>query len=441
MLADSSQLIIYRKIRNAVPFVGFLKVIEHYKIEGMDQEVLINTLYDSVNQLVELSQNQSFSGNLWHTYLTYLIANDENSFSRFCEKKGKVDGTINELVLSDLKIIKSLFEFDWSELENRLGIKAMSMLENYEPANMQGIVFNKRVRDRINELSVKLAKSKDEYELLEHISEFYNDYGVGKFGLHKSFRIVHQGEQVNIEPITNVEHKKLDDLVGYELQKKQLVENTLAFIKGEKANNVLLFGDSGTGKSTSVKAILNEYFPQGLRMIEVYKHQFQDLSYVISQIKNRNYKFIIYMDDLSFEESELEYKYLKAIIEGGLEKKPDNVLIYATSNRRHLVKETWNDKKQAPDDVHGNDAKQEKLSLYARFGVTIMFGSPSQKEFLEIVDTLAEKRGIVMDKELLHQQAIRWELTHGGFSGRAAEQVITQVLALQNLKENEEKLS
>ena len=141
------------------------------------------------------------------------------------------------------------------------------------------------------------------------------------------------------------------------------------------------------------------------------------------------------MDDLSFEESELEYKYLKAIIEGGLEKKPDNVLIYATSNRRHLVKETWNDKKQAPDDVHGNDAKQEKLSLYARFGVTIMFGSPSQKEFLEIVDTLAEKRGITMDKELLHQQAIRWELTHGGFSGRAAEQVITQVLALQNLND------
>ena len=123
--------------------------------------------------------------------------------------------------------------------------------------------------------------------------------------MHKSFRIVHQGEQVNIEPITNVEHKKLDDLVGYELQKKQLVENTLAFIKGEKANNVLLFGDSGTGKSTSVKAILNEYFPQGLRMIAVYKHQFQDLSNVISQIKNRNYKFIIYMDDLSFEETEL----------------------------------------------------------------------------------------------------------------------------------------
>ena len=131
---------------------------------------------------------------------------------------------------------------------------------------------------------------------------------------------------------------------GYEIQKEKLVDNTKAFVEGRKANNCLLFGDSGTGKSTSIKAILNEYYSQGLRMIEIYKHQFKDLSSVIAQIKNRNYRFIIYMDDLSFEEFEIEYKYLKAIIEGGLSKKPDNVLIYATSNRRHLVKETFKDK-------------------------------------------------------------------------------------------------
>lgn len=137
-------------------------------------------------------------------------------------------------------------------------------------------------------------------------------------------------------PLQRIAHVRLDDLVGYEIAKKKLIDNTEAFVKGRKANNCLLFGDAGTGKSTSIKAILNQYYDQGLRMIEVYKHQFQDLNDVIAQVKNRNYKFIIYMDDLSFEEFEIEYKYLKAVIEGGLERKPDNVLIYATSNRRHL---------------------------------------------------------------------------------------------------------
>lgn len=433
---NSNELIIYRGIRSQMPFRGFEKVLTHYNNGCYDKEMLTELLYDSVNMLVDIGQNQGFEGNLWHDYLTYLIANDENSFSKFCEKKGAVDGTINDLVLSDFKIFKKLFEFDWTEVEEILEVKCMSLLVDYHPSNMQGIIFNKRVRDRINELSVKLADAKDAVELKGYVQDFYNDYGVGKFGLHKSFRIVSTEGTPSINPITNVEHKRLQDLVGYEHQKKQLIDNTLAFVKGEKANNVLLFGDSGTGKSTSVKAILNEYYPLGLRMIEVYKHQFKDLSNVISQIKDRNYKFIIYMDDLSFEESELEYKYLKAIIEGGLEKKPDNVLIYATSNRRHLVKESWDDRGNSPDDIHSNDSKQEKLSLYARFGVTINFSSPDKKEFLNIVDTLAKKRGIKMDEEILHQQAVRWELTHGGFSGRAAEQVITHVLALQNIQEN-----
>ena len=157
---------------------------------------------------------------------------------------------------------------------------------------------------------------------------------MGKFGLHKAFRVEHTEEGVEILPITKIAHVHLDDLVGYEIAKKKLIDNTEAFVKGRKANNCLLFGDAGTGKSSSIKAILNQYYDQGLRMIEVYKHQFQDLNDVIAQVKNRNYKFIIYMDDLSFEEFEIEYKYLKAVIEGGLERKPDNILIYATSNRR-----------------------------------------------------------------------------------------------------------
>ena len=195
-------------------------------------------------------------------------------------------------------------------------------------------------------------------------------------------------------------------------------------MEGKKANNCLLFGDAGTGKSSSIKAILNQYYDQGLRMIEVYKHQFQDLNDVIAQIKNRNYKFIIYMDDLSFEEFEIEYKYLKAVIEGGLEKKPENVLIYATSNRRHLIRETFKDKQDRDEDMHTNDTVQEKLSLVARFGVTIYFGSPDKKAFQEIVRTLAIKNGISLPEEKLLLEANKWELSHGGLSGRTAQQFI-----------------
>lgn len=218
------------------------------------------------------------------------------------------------------------------------------------------------------------------------------------------------------------------DIVGYEAQKKKLIENTEAFISGKEANNVLLFGDAGTGKSSSVKAILNEYYGQGLRMIEVYKHQFKALSEVLEQVKDRNYKFIIYMDDLSFEEYELEYKYLKAILEGGLGKRPKNVLIYATSNRRHLIREKFSDKRELDDDLHNNDTVQEKLSLAARFGVTIYYGSPDKFQFQGIVKALAEKYQLDMPEDELLLEANKWELSHGGLSGRTASQFITHLL-------------
>ena len=163
-------------------------------------------------------------------------------------------------------------------------------------------------------------------------------------------------------------------------------------------------------------------------MIEIYKHQFQDLNDVIAQVKNRNYRFIIYMDDLSFEEFEIEYKYLKAVIEGGLERKPENVLIYATSNRRHLVREEFADKQGRRDDLHSSDTVQEKLSLVARFGESIFFIGPDKKEFQKIVLALAEKNGIDLPKEELLLAANKWELSHGGLSGRTAQQFINHLL-------------
>ena len=157
-------------------------------------------------------------------------------------------------------------------------------------------------------------------------------YGVGIFGLHKAFRVKGDSEDsFTTYPILNIAVTSLSDLVGYDDQKALLRNNTESFLNGGHANNCLLYGDSGTGKSSSIRAILNEYYNRGLRMIEVYKHQYKEINTLIDQLKNRNYRFIIYMDDLSFEEFEVEYKYLKAVLEGGLESRPENVLIYATS--------------------------------------------------------------------------------------------------------------
>ena len=191
--------------------------------------------------------------------------------------------------------------------------------------------------------------------------------------------------------------------------------------------------ETSTGKP---KAVLNEYYDQGLRMIEIYKHQFRDLSAVIAAVKNRNYRFIIYLDDLSFEEHEIEYKFLKAVIEGGVETRPENVLIYATSNRRHLIRETWGDRadmKHDPDqEIHRSDTIEEKLSLSARFGVTINFSSPDRELFYSIVRTLAEREGIDIDEETLRREANRWELRHGGISGRTAKQFVDHLAGTWN---------
>ena len=377
-----------------------------------------------IHQLVEMAGTYGFAGNLWHDYLTYLLVNHENAFSTACEIVGPVEGTINAFAMHDFEIFKQLYDFDLKELEKIYPSVDSSLITDYQNINEGSKVFNKRIRDRICTLAQKLAKAETTEEFMDDMVQFYKEFGVGKLGLHKAFRIDGTVTPARIVPITNIAHVHLDDLVGYEIAKKKLIDNTEAFVQGRPANNCLLFGDAGTGKSSSIKGILNQYYDQGLRIIEAYKHQFKDLNDIIAQVKNRNYKFIIYMDDLSFEEFEIEYKYLKAVIEGGLEKKPDNILIYATSNRRHLVREKFSDKEERRDDLHSSDTVQEKLSLVARFGVSIFFCAPDKKQFQNIVKTLAERHHVEMPEEELLLEANKWELQHGGLSGRTAQQFI-----------------
>ena len=394
--------------------------ISHPKVlYGKDGEY-----FACIHQLVEMAGTYGFAGNLWHDYLTYLLVNHENAFSTACEIVGPVEGTINAFAMHDFEIFKQLYDFDLKELEKIYPSVDSSLITDYQNINEGSKVFNKRIRDRICTLAQKLAKAESTEEFMDDMVQFYKEFGVGKLGLHKAFRIDGTVTPARIVPITNIAHVHLDDLVGYEIAKKKLIDNTEAFVQGRPANNGLLFGDAGTGKSSSIKGILNQYYDQGLRIIEAYKHQFKDLNDIIAQVKNRNYKFIIYMDDLSFEEFEIEYKYLKAVIEGGLEKKPDNILIYATSNRRHLVREKFSDKEERRDDLHSSDTVQEKLSLVARFGVSIFFCAPDKKQFQNIVKTLAERHQVEMPEEELLLEANKWELQHGGLSGRTAQQFI-----------------
>ncbi len=394
--------------------------ISHPKVlYGKDGEY-----FACIHQLVEMAGIYGFAGNLWHDYLTYLLVNHENAFSTACEIVGPVEGTINAFAMHDFEIFKQLYDFDLKELEKIYPSVDSSLITDYQNINEGSKVFNKRIRDRICTLAQKLAKAESTEEFMDDMVQFYKEFGVGKLGLHKAFRIDGTVTPARIVPITNIAHVHLDDLVGYEIAKKKLIDNTEAFVQGRPANNCLLFGDAGTGKSSSIKGILNQYYDQGLRIIEAYKHQFKDLNDIIAQVKNRNYKFIIYMDDLSFEEFEIEYKYLKAVIEGGLEKKPDNILIYATSNRRHLVREKFSDKEERRDDLHSSDTVQEKLSLVARFGVSIFFCAPDKKQFQNIVKTLAERHQVEMPEEELLLEANKWELQHGGLSGRTAQQFI-----------------
>ncbi|MDD7178952.1 MAG: ATP-binding protein [Lachnospiraceae bacterium] len=422
-----SRLIMYGDMPQDSILMQLADICAQLEAQTTEKTVLRTRVFKQVKRILMTATDYGFNENLWQNYLTFVLIMDENPFSLTCEKIGATEGaSANHFAKNDFQAFYELFHYDFGPLEQALGIDCFTELSNYHAISKPELMYNKNVSEKVQTLSRRLAAAKDTDEFFDGITDFYRDYGVGMFGLNKAFRIYcpENSTRVEFKAINNMDQVVLDDLIGYEIQKKKLVDNTKAFVEGRKANNVLLFGDSGTGKSTSIKAIVNEFYDQGLRMIEIYKHQFASLSNVIAQIKNRNYKFIIYMDDLSFEEFEIEYKFLKAVIEGGVETKPENILIYATSNRRHLIKENWSDRNDVTvqNGMHQSDTMEEKLSLVHRFGVTINYSKPSQKEYFNIAIQLARRLGVTLSDEEIRAEANKWELSHGGISGRTAQQ-------------------
>ncbi len=381
--------------------------------------------FDLIGQLVDFAEKHAVCGNCWQYYIAYFIANNENTFSLACERKEHINGTLLSFAYDDFRILMDLFNTSPSLLPT-MESRANSIRDFQSSIAQSSLPY----AHLIAQFTEKLSNCKTTQDFLNTAIDFYRAYGVGELGLNKAFRVVDENNRAKLIPITCMDTKRLDDLVGYELQKQKVLQNTKAFLDGKKANNVLLYGDMGTGKSSTIKALINEFYEDGLRVIELYKHQFMYISDLISKISSRNYKYILYLDDLSFDDFEVEYKYFKAIIDGGLEVKPDNVLIYATSNRRHLIKEHYSDGNDIDpmDELHKSDTKNEKLSLVARFGLSIYYPSPDQQEFLNIVHELAKRCGIEIDEAELDKKALTWAIRNGIKSGRMAEQFVHSLL-------------
>lgn len=437
-----SKLTVYRNIGKSSPLMKLAEIFKYREDKIFSDEKIVNLILDKVYEIIELSNIYQFDSDLWTYYIVYLLATNENPFTLSAERRGEVNDTLKTFALNDFEIFIKLIHYDFSKLEKDLNINCFTLIKNYKnDKEFDGKDHTSYYNDvnnvtiRIKELYESLKDELDANAFYEKVMAFYKKYGVGAFGLYKAFRVSLDREENLLTPISGTSNITFDDLIGYEEQKSIIIQNTESFVNGNAANNVLLYGDAGTGKSSSIQSLLNMFYEKGLRMIEIYKYDYQYLPEILSKIKNRNYRFIIYLDDLSFEKNETEYKYLKAVIEGGLEVKPENVLIYATSNRKHLLHETFSDRKEVEeDDVHVSDTLAEQTSLVSRFGITLAYYNVRRQEFFDMIVELAKryKELANVSKEELIKKATLWNMYHNDYSGRAAQQFIDDLISKAN---------
>ena len=377
-----------------------------------DDEIFAHTADEikTAAKLIEKAETLGLGGNLFRSYLIYILAHEPNLVSETIEANGgKIGESLYRAFQHDLKF---LFGHEMPA--------TLEILADYTPTAPNKI-------ESLKELERKLSNTHEIAQIAACFVEYYKKYGYGEIAAYRAFKWDSGANK--IAGIKHFEKIRLEDLIGYTNQKELLVKNTLAFLDGKPANNVLLVGARGTGKSSSVKALVNENYLRGLRLVQLTKPQLKFLPDVMETLRNfASKRFIIFLDDLSFEESEAEYKYLKSSIEGGVEMLPPNVLIYATSNRRHLIRETWRDRSENHDELYRDDSVNETISLSDRFGLIIHYYPPSQNEYLEIIQRMLKKSGIELDAETLRVEGLRWEMSHSGRNGRTAQQFVKNYL-------------
>ena len=392
-----SNLIIYRNILNDEIVNNYENLCSKYRKydELESKDIFVNEYYKLCSML--LSTGYDSIGD----YLANEILSDENIFSLRREKSQSIDDKVKKAVLHDISLFKKLFELPLKGMATSAGD-----LNNF-------INYNNK------ESLTEIFKNNNVEEIYDFIYREYETNGCGKFRNNYAFSIDDEGR---IVPVDNFNPVNMDSIYGYERQKEKIIINTDKFLSGQFGLNALLVGDSGTGKSTTVKALLPLFKERKLRLIELDKNNLNYISKFIHVLKNRGMYFIIFIDDLSFESNEKSYKYLKSAVEGSIYEQPSNILFYVTSNRKHLIKESMEDRQ---NEVHLRDAINEQTSLADRFGLTILYSEPNQNEFYEIVQGLAEKYGVKYDsKEQLFLDAKKFAMQNGGRTGRTAVQFI-----------------
>ena len=407
---DLNQLILCRNLLQD-------EVIHHIAHPADTPEEFRSEAAACAARLIHLAETRGLGGNLMRTYLLYLLVHEKNLAAQAVEefaKDGQIGGSLLQAFIHDLSLLLPLLELPASTF------LALPLLDDYSPTKMQGS----------EALSALQELTKDAHEAQDYavaLLTYYRCYGYGEIASYRAF--LWDEKKKRLVGIRHFEGQRLSDLIGYAHQKDLLTGNTEAFVAGRPANNCLLVGARGTGKSSAVKALANEYYSQGLRLVQLTKSQLPSLPLLMETLRGfASKRFIIFLDDLSFEESDTEYKSLKSAIEGGVEARPENVLIYATSNRRHLIRETWRDRLDEQDELYKKDSMNETISLSDRFGLIIQYYAPNQEEYLAIIAHMLKKQGIELTAEDLRIEGLRWEMAHSGRSGRTAEQFVRHYL-------------
>ena len=331
-------------------------------------------------------------------YIRAIVSDDENAYIRLIGRGEAPSGELSRCVREELAVLQAVSELTPEKL--RAGLD----WNGYLPEFRTEII-----------------------DLAAHYAERCARIGSLGYGIYARYRMFYIDPEDRIVPVRNPDRTQLSDLVDYEREKKIILDNTLALLEGKPAANILLTGDAGTGKSSTVKAVVNELHSRGLRILEVRKEQLHQIPGVLDELNSNPLKFILFIDDLSFQKDDDNFSALKAILEGSVAARSRNVVIYATSNRRHLVKESFSDREG--DDIHRNDTMQEIISLSERFGIQITFQKPNKQTYLDIVRHLAEDAGIELPEGELEARAERFALGRGGRSARAARQFVDGLVA------------
>lgn len=401
---DLKKLTVCRNLL-ADPVIG--RIHELAEAEEKKREILQG---DLAGQLISAAEQKGLAGNLLPAYLLQVLAEGDNTAAHTIEQKGTYSLGLQEALQEDMELLLPLLFIKTSEVTGR------NWMDHYQPAEEQKTVFHFRLQEIMYEGITSSAAA-------QALLEYYCRYGRSEMAQFTAFRLAKDGSLVGIRDFP-VWH--WDDLIGYEEQKRKLLLNTERFMQGNPANNVLLTGARGTGKSTGVKALASMFGVKGLRLIQITRDQLDRVPELLEKLGAiRNKRFILFFDDLSFDEGESGYKYLKSAIDGSVSSQPENVLIYATSNRRHLLKETWAERNDAPEaEVYRQDSVNESISLADRFGLILHYSMPDQEEYLGMIDHGLRKKGILLEKEELRVLAARWEMEHSGRNGRIAGQFV-----------------